>query len=177
MYTDDTFREDVNGHICMRDANLFMWEALVDADDDVSEGEDDDVVIAEANLPRHKRNESPIKMSHQNMELRKSKLLDFATTRKSMMSHSLVFARKTNEHSKIELTQHTCKNGHNLKITSLEFEDRFTKIINTLKCNNCQKLIVENGQDCLIACVKKCKTAFCMDCLGCPSGHILHYAR
>ena len=48
----------------MRDANLFMWEALVDADDDVSEGEDDDVVIAEANLPRHKRNESPIKMSH-----------------------------------------------------------------------------------------------------------------
>ena len=64
MYTDDSFREDVNGHICMRDANLFMWEALVDADDDVSEGEDDDVVIAEANLPRHKRNESPIKMSH-----------------------------------------------------------------------------------------------------------------
>ena len=61
----------------MRDANLFMWEALVDADDDMSEGEDDDVVMSDVKI-KNGRADSPMKMSHSNMELRQSKLLDFA---------------------------------------------------------------------------------------------------
>ena len=96
--------------------------------------------------------------------------------RLSSVRESLVIARECSYNDHIEFSETTCYNGHGVCVTSLQTDGRFVNK-NLAKCINCQRKISTTGSNNFIACDKKCKQIYCMDCLGCPSGHILCFAR
>ena len=96
--------------------------------------------------------------------------------RLTSIRESLTLARECFNHDYIEFSETTCQNGHDVGLTNLQTDTRFANK-NFAKCINCQRKIHATGTDDFIACDKKCKYVYCMGCLGCPSGHILCFAR
>ena len=73
------------------------------------------------------------------------------------------------------MIKHTCDNGHKLAINNIQTDPRMSGK-NKPKCEMCRRKIHRIGLDNFIACTQSCKMAYCLDCMCCPSGHILDFA-
>lgn len=169
MYEDDAFRTKVHGHLCHRDRLLFLWETLLEAQGDADEEEEkQEEADGGAAEEVTELGAGPARDRHYSAPDRK---------RLSSVRESLAIARECAFTDKIEFTDTTCQNGHQVEATDLQTDVRFANR-NLAKCINCQRKIVDTKKkDAFVACAKKCKQIYCMDCMGCEKNHILCFAR
>ena len=87
---------------------------------------------------------------------------------------TIVMARKTIKLEKVEYQEHTCSNGHLLHVVTLMRDQRHSYS----ECNMCGERVVQDEEHRFIACqMEECEDVFCMKCIGCPHGHVLHFAK
>ena len=196
IYADDGFRESAMGHLCERDCLLFLAECIIDGE---QKGEGDGETPLDISIPSFNGSTktpggtpfaaaaaaaaaiitttggetpgmtpAPEPMSTPN-NLSYNYFTDLPSFRRI-----LPIARKTIVLQKIEFAEHTCENAHQLHVVAFSRDMRH---INSL-CNICGKKVTHCEQNRFIACQQdNCDDVFCMDCIGCPGGHVLYWAK
>ena len=101
---------------------------------------------------------------------------DKTDTTERSLEQCIQIAKATVVLEKIEYTPFTCENGHDVGIINPAENAKFAPLINN-KCQNCSKVVKTQGYSNFIKCPKSCKDVWCINCLGCPQGHVLKFAR